>query len=104
MVRGRNRSQSLERRGAQSPIPRSGEIARASAHAGRLRRGPTGSSSRRLDQAGGTLLRGFAAVAALAAVAGAIEQGAAPLRDGLQHVAEEGGIHRTEALAMPHIR
>jgi hypothetical protein len=49
-----------------------------------------------LDQAGRALL------GHLAAVAGAVDQRAAALCDGLQHVAEKGGVHWIESLAGPN--
>ncbi len=47
-----------------------------------------------LDKVGGALLGG-----ALAALARAIEQRAAAIRDRLQHVAEEGGVHASSPVS-----
>src|ERR1700704_926598 len=49
-----------------------------------------------LDQAGRALL------GHLAAIAGAVDQRAAALCDGLQHVAEKGGVHWIKSLAGPN--
>ena len=51
-----------------------------------------------LDQARRALFR------ALAALARAIEQRAAALRDGLQHFAKEGGVHGTQSIAQFDIK